>query len=157
MRLRNWLVPTFILASAVGLLAFGGPGGAGGRPDGPPPRGCPRDSAHRRTPPRLTTEQKALLEAERTLGDSMDLAIRAYGESVRKGSDMRSMVSDRAIITDFARRLERLRQDNLDTWLDLLAVRPPMHRKHHRMDCARGEDDSLPPPPPEDDSARTSP
>lgn len=157
MRIRNWLVPAAILGSAAGLLAFGGPDqGPDGRPDAPPPHHGPRDSTRRAPRPPLTTEQKAFLAAERTLRDSMDLAVRAYAESVRKGSDPRSMVTDRAVLNDFARRLERLRQDNLDIWLDLLATRPPMGPRHRGPRPDANGRDTLPPPP-EDDSAQAAP
>lgn len=148
MKPRTWSVLALVLGMAAGLLAFGG-GHPGGRPDGPPP-GSLRDSMHqRRTAPKpLTGEQKEFLSRERALRDSMDQAIRSYAESVRKGSDARAMVSDRAIINDYARRLERFRQENLDVWLDVLALRP-LH------DGLRGKRpppdmDTLPPLSPED-------
>lgn len=162
MKIRQWLVPALVLGASVGLFAFGGGPGPGGKHDGPPPPGCPRDSAKRMTPKPLTDEQKTFLRTERAMRDSMDQAVHAYAESVRKGIDPRSMVTDRAIINDFARRLERLREDNMDTWLDLLAVHP-MHmgkgpRNAHGMKPPpQAEDDSLPPPPPEGDSARELP
>lgn len=163
MKFLQWVAPTLVLSTATGLLAFGGPD-HDGRREAPPPPGCPRDSARRHAIKPLTDEHKAFLKAERAMRDSMDGAIRAYAESVRKGSDPRSMVSDRAIIVDFDRRLERLRMDNVDVWLDLLADHPM------RMGGGpRGRDgmtrpprlpgDSLPPPPPpsEGDSAADRP
>lgn len=163
MKFLQWIVPALVLGATTGLLAFGGPG-PGGRHGVPPPPGSPRDSARRQAVKPPTDEQKAFLKAERAMSDSMDDAVRAYAESVRKGNDPRSMVSDRAIIVDFARRLERLRMDNMDVWLDLLANRP-MHME--RGPLARGgmklppclAGDSLPPPPPpsEGDSAAGRP
>lgn len=152
MSLRLRPVSVLVLAAAIGGYTLGGPEGNGRPPRGRPPMGPPPDSAHGRMMHKpLTAEQKSYLDAERALRDSMGEAIRAYAESVRKGSDARSMVTDRAVINDFARRLERFRQENLDTWLDILAVRPfagPGRHPRH----APGRDDSLPPPPPERDS-----
>lgn len=116
MKTRTWLVAPIVLGMAAGLFAFGG----GRHGKGP----CPRDSSQCPRFAQLTDEQRSFLSEERALRDSMDRAIRSYAESVRKGSDVRSMVSDRAIITDFAQRLERHRQDHLDVWLDLLAHKP---------------------------------
>lgn len=136
-----------VLAAAIGGYSFGGPDGNGRPPRGRPPMGAPPDSARARMMHKpLTAEQKAYLDVERALRDSMAGAVRAYAESVSKGSDARSMVTDRAVINDFARRLERFRQENLDTWLDVLAVRPFPGPGRHPRHAQRG-DDSLPPPP----------
>jgi len=109
-----------------------------------------------RKPPAPTPEQKAFLDAERTLRDSMHLAVRSYADTVRAGADPRSLPTHRARINDFARRLERLRNENLDVWLDVMAIRPGPHGgpgRHPRpMDG-----DSLPPPPPGADSSDAPP
>ena len=159
------LTSIFVLAmgATAGLFAFDG-GGEGGRDfhpgnrhhGGPPPGGHDSLGKERRQPPKLTEEQKAFVESERTLRDSMFQAIASYSDTVRKGTDPRSLYADRARINDYAQRIERLRSQNVDTWLDVIALRPmPWGERHPRGPHDSGDSLRPPPPPPcEGESAR---
>lgn len=154
MNRRLSLIALLVLGAAAALLAFG-EGRHGPREHLPGP---PRDSVGgpRRAPIALTPEQKAFDDSQRVLRDSMFEAVHAYARSIRKGSDPRSLVLDRARIQDFATRLERLRTQNLDLWLDVVGLRPmpPRPGRGH----AHGQpDDSLRPPPPGEPDAAPEP
>ncbi|MCB9497199.1 MAG: hypothetical protein H6686_09990 [Fibrobacteria bacterium] len=122
------LLTLLALGSATALFAFGGHGKGRHHGDGPQDRQCLRDSTDcpRMARAPLTQEQKTFLEAQRTLRDSMHLAMRGYVEAVRNGADPRSLPTERARISDFHRRMDQLRNDNLDVWLDIVATHPMM-------------------------------
>jgi hypothetical protein len=146
MDIRRPLLVVLALGAAASLYAFGG---KGHRPHGAPPRNCPCDSArgaHERAS--LTPEQQTFLQAERRLRDSLHQAVRVYADSVRHGALARDLPTHRARIDDLARRLERLRTDNLDVWLDVMASRPLEPRRHGRRGRGpcRGPEASVPPP-----------
>jgi len=144
MKRRLTLTSLLVFGAAAALFAFGeGRHGPGERLPGPP-----RDSlgGPRRAPVALTPEQKAFDDSQRALRDSMMDAVHVYAKSIRSGSDPRSLVVDRARIQDFATRLERLRTQNLDLWLDVVGLRP-MPPRPGRGHPHGQPDDSLRPPP----------
>lgn len=146
MDIRRPLLVVLALGAAASLSAFGG---KGHRPHGTPPRNCPCDSARgAHAPALLTSEQKEFLQAEHLLRDSLHQAVRIYADSVRHGAQARNLPSHRSRIDDLARRLERLRTENLDVWLDVMASRPLEPRRHGRRGPGpcRGPEASPPPP-----------
>ena len=78
----------------------------------------------------------------------------ANADSVHHGALPRNLPIHRARINDFARRLERLRAENVDVWLDVMALRPVHHPRLGHLP-RRMQGDSLPSP--DSDTSDVSP
>jgi hypothetical protein len=152
-----------LLATGLSVAAF-----AATKPDRKAFRSEQRQEFLERRLAKLPADEQRLARELLPLRDSLRMAVGAYQRKVRKDSVLpRQLTAERAAIADLEARIQRLRTENPEVWLDLLARMPgpggPEFAKHPRRPGKDGPEprfrhhasdvdglEDLPPPPPAD-------
>lgn len=94
----------------------------------------------------LSPEEQRLARAMRPLRDSMMRLTREYRRKAKDGAPPRSLTAERAAIVALDAEIQRVRAENREAWLDMLARRnspvgpggPMRHRRGHRAESRVG-------------------